>query len=91
MLDRMIFYQVQWLVLLDTEGNVVASTTADEQAGYEFGVEPDFDYTIAAVKDEYFDNSASFTTKNLAGDVRSVRKRCGLRKRPWIGIACIGY
>lgn len=72
--------------LLDAEGKVVATTTADEKAGYEFGVEPDFDYTIAAMKDDYFDNSASFTTKNLPNDVEVLEKDVALEKDPGLAL-----
>lgn len=75
--------------LLDPEGNILATTTADDNAGYEFGVEPDLDYTIAAQKDDYFDNNTTFTTKNLASDIEVLEEDVALEKDPGLALHAI--
>ncbi|MEL7001335.1 MAG: OmpA family protein [Bacteroidota bacterium] len=53
--------------LTDNSGNILSSITADEKGRYSFPIEFDQDYTIKAVKEEYFEGTHSFSTKN-SGD-----------------------
>lgn len=75
--------------LLDIDGNVLATTIANESAGYEFGVEPDLDYTISATKNDYFDNKTSFTTVNLPSDVEVLEEDVALEKDPGLALHAI--
>lgn len=72
--------------LLDADGNVISSTTADENGKYEFSVDPEKSYTIAARKDDYFDNSTAFNTVNLPKDAEVLEENVILEKDPGLSL-----
>ena len=72
--------------LLDSEGNILATVTADEKGNYEFDVEPDTDYRLAVSTEKYFDNSNSFTTKNLENSIEVIQEDVLLEKDPGLSL-----
>ena len=72
--------------LLDSEGNILATVTADEKGNYEFDVEPDTDYRLAVSTEKYFDNSNSFTTKNLENSIEVIQEDVFLEKDPGLSL-----
>ncbi len=72
--------------LLDENGNIVGTTTADNLGSYEFSVEPDMDYTITASKGDYFDNNNKFTTKNLPDGTELIKGDVMLEKDPGLSL-----
>jgi outer membrane protein OmpA-like peptidoglycan-associated protein len=72
--------------LLNEAGEVVATTTADTKGGYEFNVEPELDYSIAATKDDYFDNNTTFTTKDLDPKIELLKEDVTLEKDPGLSL-----
>ena len=72
--------------LMDGEGNILASTTADESGGYEFGLEPDLNYSIHAHKDDYFDDEIAITTVDLKDGVELLKEDLGLEKDPGLAL-----
>ena len=72
--------------LKDKEGIVLAETIADDNGGYEFGLEPDLDYVIAASTDDYFDNETSFSTKNLDPKTEILKEDVKLEKDPGLSL-----
>lgn len=75
--------------LVDAGGKVLATTTADAQGAYEFGLEPELDYTITAEKDEYFGNQGNLTTKNLPEGTEELNKDLDLEKDPGLSLYAI--
>jgi outer membrane protein OmpA-like peptidoglycan-associated protein/tetratricopeptide (TPR) repeat protein len=51
--------------LKDKSGNVLQTATVDQKGQYIFDVEANTDYVISASKNDYTDNFASISTKNL--------------------------
>ncbi len=72
--------------LKDVEGNIIATTTADDNGSYEFGLEPDLDYTVSAHKDDYFDDSQEISTKKLDDGVEMLEQNLGLEKDPGLSL-----
>lgn len=72
--------------LLNESGEVVATTTADARGGYEFNVEPDLDYSIAATNEDYFDNNTTFTTKALDPKIEVLKEDVTLEKDPGLSL-----
>lgn len=72
--------------LVDQNGTIVASTISDEKGNYEFGLEPDLDYTVTVQKDDYFDNQGTVTTKNLADGTELIEKDLTLEKDPGLAL-----
>ncbi len=72
--------------LLDGSGNIVSSTMANEKGEYTFGLEPELDYSIAASKDDYFDNSTTFSTKSLPSGTELIEKDVALEKDPGLSL-----
>lgn len=72
--------------LKNEAGEVVATTTADDKGGYTFGLEPEFDYTVGATKEDYFGNVASVTTKNLPKGTEEIEKDVALEKDPGLSL-----
>ncbi|HIP31293.1 MAG TPA: hypothetical protein EYG86_00880 [Crocinitomicaceae bacterium] len=72
--------------LIDASGNIVASTTANDKGEFEFPLEPDLDYSVAAHKDDYFDDSQTVSTKNLADGVELIEQDLALEKDPGLSL-----
>jgi outer membrane protein OmpA-like peptidoglycan-associated protein/Tol biopolymer transport system component len=75
--------------LTDVKGNVIQSAVADANGGYVFDVEPDLEYKIMSTKDTYFDNSGTFTTKDLAPSVEVISKNVDLEKDPGLSLYAV--
>ncbi len=72
--------------LLNEVGEVIGTTKADENGGYEFTIEPDLDYSIAATNEDYFDNSTTFTTKGLDPKLEVLNEDVDLEKDPGLSL-----
>lgn len=72
--------------LVNEAGEVIASTTADDKGAYSFGLEPEFDYTVKAAKDEYFGNQGKVSTKNLPKGTEELEKDVALEKDPGLSL-----
>ena len=72
--------------LLDESGSLVASVISDGKGNYEFGLEPDMDYSIAVSKDDYFDNSDVASTKSLPDGTEEIKKDLNLEKDPGLSL-----
>jgi len=72
--------------LLNEEGEVVSTAIADENGAYTFGLEPEFDYTVGAAKEDYFPNLATVTTKNLPKGTEEIEKDVTLEKDPGLSL-----
>lgn len=72
--------------LLDNEGTIVGTTTADANGMYEFGLEPELDYTLAVQKEDYFDNGSTFSTKNLPDGKEELEENVNLEKDPGLSL-----
>lgn len=72
--------------LLDATGKIVSTIIAGENGEFTFPVEPEMDYSIAAQKEDYFDNQGSFTTKNIAPEVEVINKDIPLEKDPGLAL-----
>lgn len=72
--------------LLNKEGVIVATTTADEKGEYQFALEPDIDYSLSAQKDDYFDNSTTFSTVNLTDGIEELDENVELEKDPGLSL-----
>lgn len=72
--------------LKDEAGNVVATTLADDNGNYSFGLEPDMDYNLVVTKDDYFDNQGTTTTKDLAAGTEEINKDLTLEKDPGLAL-----
>jgi len=75
--------------LLDAEGKVTSTVMADENGRYEFNLEPEMDYTIAAQNADYFDNSVVVSTKALDAKVQSIEKNVDLKKDPGLSLLAL--
>ncbi len=73
------------VILVDNEGNMLETTTADQNGFYSFNIEPDMEYQVMAAKEKYFDNKATFSTENL-GDVTLIQKDLPLEQDPGLGL-----
>lgn len=72
--------------LTDDKGTIIQTVTADEKGAYSFDVEPDLNYKVEAKKDTYFDNSGSFTTKDLDPSIEVITKDVNLEKDPGLSL-----
>jgi outer membrane protein OmpA-like peptidoglycan-associated protein len=72
--------------LIDEEGNIIASTFADAQGKYSFGLEPDKVYKVKAYKEKYYENNLSFTTKDLTPGTELLKKNLQLEQDPGLGL-----
>lgn len=72
--------------LKDASGNILETTTADENGKYSFNLEPDLDYQISANKETYFDNEENLSTKNLSPDLETISKDVDLEKDPGLAL-----
>lgn len=72
--------------LINEAGDVIASTTADNDGAYSFALEPDFDYTIGAAKEDYFGNLETISTKNLPKGTEELSKDVALEKDPGLSL-----
>lgn len=72
--------------LIDVNGDVVGSTTANEKGEYTFDLEPDQDYTLAVSKDDYFENGDLFSTKSLIDGQEEFTKNLTLEKDPGLAL-----
>lgn len=72
--------------LVNAAGEVIASTTADDKGAYSFGLEPEFDYTVKAAKEDYFGNQGKVSTKNLPEGTQEIEKDVALEKDPGLSL-----
>ncbi|PHR21051.1 MAG: hypothetical protein COA38_19055 [Fluviicola sp.] len=72
--------------LVNEAGEVIASTTADDKGVYSFGLEPEFDYTVKAQKEDYFGNQGIISTKNLPKGIEELEKDVALEKDPGLSL-----
>ena len=72
--------------LFDAEGKLIASTITDENGGFEFGLEPDLNYSIHAHKEDYFDESRDFTTLDLPEGVEMLEENLTIEKDPGLAL-----
>jgi outer membrane protein OmpA-like peptidoglycan-associated protein len=72
--------------LVNENGDVLASTQADENGGFEFGLEPDLNYQMNVRKEDYFDNSGSVTTIDLPKGIEVLEKDLALEKDPGLSL-----
>jgi len=75
--------------LKDKDGNVIASTNADENGNYSFELEPEMDYVIAVSKDDYFNNSATISTVGRDQESANIEKDLALEKDPGLALHCL--
>ncbi len=74
------------VILVDSDGNMVATTKADSKGFYTFGLEPEKDYEVKAAKEKYFQNQGVVSTKNLAEDVSVIEKDIPLDQDPGLAL-----
>lgn len=72
--------------LKDASGTILETATADENGKYGFNIEPDLDYQISANKEDYYDNAANLSTKNLSPDLEILSKDVDLEKDPGLAL-----
>lgn len=72
--------------LLNEDGEVISATTADQNGAYTFELEPEFDYTVKAAKDDYFGNQGAISTKNLPKGSEEIEKNVALEKDPGLSL-----
>lgn len=72
--------------LVSSTGDVIATTTANDQGGYSFGLEPDMEYTVRAQKEDYFGNIGTVSTKNLPSGTEEIEKAVALEKDPGLSL-----
>lgn len=71
---------------MNEAGDVIATTTADENGAYSFGLEPELDYTLGVTKEDYFGNLETVTTKNLQKEAEELEKDLALEKDPGLSL-----
>lgn len=72
--------------LLDENGTVVATTTANEKGEFSFDLERGKDYTISGEKSDYFSNSLKYSTKNIDPKESKVTQNLPLEKDPGLSL-----
>lgn len=72
--------------LKDTEGNVVASTIADENGGYTFDLEPEQEYVVEGSKEDYFEDRVAISTVNLPDGTEILDLDLDLEKDPGLAL-----
>lgn len=77
------------ITLKDLDGNIIASTTADDNGNYSFDLEPEMDYKIEVSKDDYFDNSGSISTINKDQSSSEMKLDLALDKDPGLSLHCL--
>jgi outer membrane protein OmpA-like peptidoglycan-associated protein len=75
--------------LKDIDGNIIASTIADENGHYNFDLEPEMDYKIEVSKDDYFDNSGKISTVDKDQSSSAINLDLALEKDPGLSLYCL--
>lgn len=72
--------------LLDENGTIVATTTADDKGSFSFKLERGKDYTITGTKTDYFPNQVKFSSKNIDPKLSKVTQDVPLEKDPGLAL-----
>lgn len=72
--------------LKDAEGNLVATTVADNAGAYEFELEPKNEYALEGTKEKYFDDMGKVSTNNLPDGTELIEEDLTLEKDPGIAL-----
>lgn len=74
------------VILVDADGNMLATTNADGKGYYAFDLEPDMEYKVMAAKEKYFKNQANISTVDLSEDVSVIKKDLPLDQDPGLAL-----
>lgn len=77
------------VVLADANGNPIAKTVAGPDGKYSFDLEPDKEYKILVQKGDYFDNSATVSTKEIEPGEENIQQNVDLEKDPGLALNCL--
>ncbi len=77
------------VVLTDNDGKTIAKTVAGPDGKYTFDLEPDKEYKILVQKGDYFDNSATISTKDIEPGEENIQKNVDLEKDPGLALNCL--
>ncbi len=77
------------VILVDKDGNMVATTKSDAKGFYTFDLAPEMEYKVMAAKEKYFKNQANISTINLDQEVKVIKKDLPLDQDPGLALYAI--